>query len=59
MPCPICNKETTQQYRPFCTKRCADIDLHRWLTGSYTLEAIDQDEEETPKPRNQYQFDDD
>ena len=35
--CPECGKETTQDYRPFCSKRCADIDLGRWFNESYTL----------------------
>lgn len=41
--CPICNEPCKQQYRPFCSKRCADIDLNRWLTGQY---AIPVEEEE-------------
>lgn len=37
MACPICNKETNPNYRPFCSKRCADVDLHRWLGGQYAI----------------------
>jgi uncharacterized protein len=37
MSCPICQKETDRKYRPFCSKRCADVDLGRWLTGSYVV----------------------
>lgn len=37
MACPICNKETQIEFRPFCSKRCADVDLHRWLSGSYAI----------------------
>lgn len=37
MGCPICQKDSDPKYRPFCSKRCADIDLGRWLTGSYVL----------------------
>ena len=33
MICPICQKNTNPKYRPFCSRRCADIDLGRWLTG--------------------------
>ena len=33
MSCPICGKETDRQYRPFCSRHCADVDLGRWLTG--------------------------
>lgn len=37
MGCPICQKDSDPRYRPFCSKRCADIDLGRWLTGSYVM----------------------
>ena len=37
MTCPICAKETDPAYRPFCSKRCADIDLAKWLSGSYAI----------------------
>lgn len=45
MSCPICQKPTDAEYRPFCSKRCADVDLGRWLTGAY---AIPAEEEDTP-----------
>jgi len=38
-PCPICGKPAVEKYRPFCSKRCADIDLNRWLSGSYVIPA--------------------
>jgi hypothetical protein len=38
-PCPICGKPMQATFRPFCSKRCADIDLHRWLSGRYVLPA--------------------
>lgn len=41
MTCPICRKPTTEAYRPFCSKRCADVDLARWLTGAYAIPAED------------------
>lgn len=37
MSCPNCGEETTQKFRPFCSKRCADIDLAKWLNGSYAV----------------------
>jgi len=37
MTCPICSKDADPKYRPFCSKRCADIDLGRWLTGGYVI----------------------
>jgi endogenous inhibitor of DNA gyrase (YacG/DUF329 family) len=36
-PCPICGKPSTQRFRPFCSRRCADVDLHRWLGGVYRV----------------------
>jgi hypothetical protein len=43
--CPICSKETDDpKYRPFCSKRCADIDLGNWLNGSYAVPAVELDE---------------
>jgi endogenous inhibitor of DNA gyrase (YacG/DUF329 family) len=44
MACPICNKETVQSYRPFCSKRCADVDLAKWMTGSYAVPSTDPDD---------------
>lgn len=39
MTCPICSKPTAPDYRPFCSRRCADVDLGRWLTESYRVPA--------------------
>lgn len=35
--CPICGKPPTEDYTPFCSRRCADIDLGRWFGGHYRL----------------------
>lgn len=45
--CPICGKPQVPDYRPFCSRRCADVDLARWLSGSY---AIPGQNEDTPDP---------
>lgn len=37
MTCPICGEPTVQKYRPFCSRRCADIDLARWMNGVYAV----------------------
>ena len=54
MSCPICGKDTEARYRPFCSRRCADVDLGRWLTESYRIPAEEADtptmNEEPPKP---------
>ena len=50
-PCPICGKPALALYRPFCSKRCADIDLGRWLKGSYVIpgESVEEAEEAPPQ----------
>jgi endogenous inhibitor of DNA gyrase (YacG/DUF329 family) len=49
MACPICKKPTDPAYRPFCSKRCADIDLHRWLAGKYVMPGEEPPEEDQPR----------
>jgi len=44
MSCPICAKESDAKYRPFCSRRCADVDLGRWLNGSYILPDPPEDQ---------------
>jgi endogenous inhibitor of DNA gyrase (YacG/DUF329 family) len=46
MSCPICGKPTSPDYRPFCSRRCADVDLGRWLTESYRIPAETEEEVE-------------
>ena len=41
--CAICGKPALPQYRPFCSRRCADVDLQRWLTGRYAVPAVEDD----------------
>jgi uncharacterized protein len=43
--CPICSKPAVAAMLPFCSRRCADIDLHHWLAGTYALPAAPDDEE--------------
>lgn len=49
MSCPICTKDPDPKYRPFCSRRCADVDLGRWLTGSYAIAADAAEDDDTPK----------
>ncbi len=35
--CPICQNEASEKYFPFCSKKCADVDLGRWLKGNYVI----------------------
>ena len=50
--CPECGDVTAEAFRPFCSKRCADVDLHRWLTGAYAIPAapVEEDGEEDAAP---------
>ena len=49
--CPICGRNTQIETRPFCSGRCADIDLSRWLGGKYAIAGKEDDEEdETVSP---------
>ena len=41
-PCPICGKASQQKFHPFCSARCAQVDLNRWLGGHYAVPAEDQ-----------------
>jgi endogenous inhibitor of DNA gyrase (YacG/DUF329 family) len=49
MTCPICQKPSDARYRPFCSRRCADVDLGKWLTGSYAI-PVEEAEDEPPEP---------
>lgn len=47
MICPICKKEVTdKKYRPFCCKRCADVDLGNWFNEEYRFEVTELDEKD-------------
>jgi endogenous inhibitor of DNA gyrase (YacG/DUF329 family) len=47
--CAICGKPQEEKFKPFCSKRCADVDLQRWFSGSYAIAA---EEEDTPDGEN-------
>ncbi|WP_371156987.1 DNA gyrase inhibitor YacG [Jannaschia sp. 2305UL9-9] len=46
MTCPVCSKPTVADYRPFCSRRCADVDLGKWLNGAYAIPSTDPDDAE-------------
>ena len=50
--CPICGKPVTEEAKPFCSGRCRDVDLGRWLSGSYVIAARDDDEDSDPAPQD-------
>ncbi len=43
MSCPMCGKDSDPKYRPFCSRRCADLDLGKWLKGGYAVPSVDDD----------------
>ncbi|WP_138468317.1 DNA gyrase inhibitor YacG [Poseidonocella sp. HB161398] len=49
MSCPICDKPADARYRPFCSRRCADVDLGRWLRGSYAIPAEADPDDDLPQ----------
>jgi uncharacterized protein len=49
-PCPICRKPVELTFKPFCSKRCADVDLNRWLVGNYAIPTNETDEDEAGPP---------
>ncbi len=44
--CPICGKPADALFRPFCSKRCGDVDLNRWLSGVYAVPVTEDEEED-------------
>jgi uncharacterized protein len=44
-PCPICKSAALEAYKPFCSKRCADIDLGKWFKSSYAIPGTANDDE--------------
>lgn len=48
--CPICGKPAAPDSRPFCSRRCAEIDLGRWLTGQYQLPGPPEELDDDPPP---------
>ena len=49
--CPICRKPAVAPFQPFCSQRCADVDLGRWFNERYAIPVEDDEEEEAPEPR--------
>jgi len=45
-PCPVCGKPAIEASRPFCSERCRDVDLNRWLSGSYAIPGRPSDEDD-------------
>ncbi len=43
--CPICGKPAVEASKPFCSERCRDVDLNRWLSGAYAIPGREDDED--------------
>lgn len=50
--CPICTAPWEERFKPFCSRRCADVDLSRWLRGGYTIPIVNDDEDDDGDPGN-------
>jgi len=50
--CPVCGRPADPATQPFCSVRCADVDLGRWLTGQYRIPSVgmEEDAEQAPPP---------
>lgn len=49
--CVICGKPKSEQFKPFCSKRCADVDLNHWFSGAYALPAEEEGEPDSESER--------
>lgn len=56
-PCPICGRPAIREMRPFCSARCADVDLHRWFSGVYAVPAVEEEPDDSlpvdPPPKRE------
>jgi len=51
-PCPICSKPSLQAYHPFCSARCQDVDLNRWLSDRYRI-PTNEAPQAAPRPEDE------
>jgi endogenous inhibitor of DNA gyrase (YacG/DUF329 family) len=55
-PCPECGRPSTRESYPFCSERCRNLDLARWLSGSYAIPVAEDetkaDDNEAPPSRD-------
>ena len=50
--CPICGKPAAAELGAFCSRRCADVDLNRWLSGVYVVPGKVEEDEDGGAPEN-------
>ena len=51
--CPICAKPAAEKFAPFCSRRCADVDLNRWLSGVYAVAVKEEEDEDGAAKRGE------
>ncbi len=56
--CPICGAPSSADYRPFCSRRCADVDLARWLKGAYVIPDRGEERDEEARDADEGPRDD-
>ena len=49
--CAVCGKPVDDKFKPFCSARCRDVDLNRWLSGVYSIPATEETDEDGERPR--------
>lgn len=42
--CPVCDKPSDKDVKPFCSARCREVDLNRWFSGGYSVPAVELDD---------------
>ncbi|GGF46668.1 hypothetical protein GCM10011611_61330 [Aliidongia dinghuensis] len=52
-PCPICGEPADVLFKPFCSKRCTQIDLHRWFGENYRIETGEAPDDPAPPNRDE------
>ncbi|MFN7710726.1 MAG: DNA gyrase inhibitor YacG [Holosporales bacterium] len=50
LKCVLCGQPRQEAFRPFCSARCKQVDLHRWLTGSYAIPTVENEEKSESSP---------
>ena len=53
VPCPVCKKPSSQAHHPFCSGRCRDIDLNRWLSDGYVIPVKAGEDEDRVETRGE------
>tara|TARA_R110002126_G_scaffold291282_1_gene451515 strand:- start:946 stop:1152 length:207 start_codon:yes stop_codon:yes gene_type:complete len=56
IPCPECSKPSDRESHPFCSERCRNLDLGRWLNGSYAIPVSESEENQDPDDDENHRF---